>query len=174
LLLFLGCQPGGAVRVGAPPGEAPRPPVAHAASGPARSPELPADGTQAALRSRYADKPALKVLRGEATLYADSLAGRRTASGEPYDPGGFTAAHPSLPLGTILRVRSAKGQDWVYVRVNDRGPVGRKGRILDLSRRVADELGLRHAGVFQVHAEVVEYGVRHRRTRKRSPTGLPD
>jgi rare lipoprotein A len=120
---------------------------------------------QDALRSRYAGQPALKVLRGEATYYADSLAGRRTASGEPYDPGGFTAAHPSLPLGTVLRVRSVRGQDWVYVRVNDRGPVGRKGRILDLSRRAADELGLRHAGVFQVHAEVVEYGVRRRRTR---------
>ena len=165
LLLLVGCQSGGAARVGAPPAEAPRPAVARSAPGAAHSPEPPGDGAteQAALRSRYAGQPALQVLRGEATFYADSLAGRRTASGEPYDPGGFTAAHPSLPLGTILRVRSGPGRDWVYVRVNDRGPRGRKGRILDLSRRAADELGLRHAGVFRVYAEVVEYGVRRRR-----------
>jgi rare lipoprotein A len=162
-LVLVGCHSGGTTRVVAPRAEAPRA-DAPEAIGPH---EPPADRVteQAALRSRYAGKPALKVLRGEASWYADSLAGQRTASGEPYDPARFTAAHPSLPLGTILRVRPVKTNDWVYVRINDRGPVGHQGRVLDLSRRAADDLGLRRPGVLQVYAEVVEYGARRRRTR---------
>jgi rare lipoprotein A len=166
-LVLFGCHSGGATRA-----EAPRVDLGRSPPEAASPPESPLDRAteQALLRSRYAGKPALKVLRGEATWYADSLAGRRTASGEPYDPAGFTAAHPSLPLGTILRVRPLKANGWVYVRINDRGPVGRKGRILDLSRRAADDLGLRRAGVFQVHAEVVEYGAGRRPTRQPART----
>jgi rare lipoprotein A len=73
---------------------------------------------------------------GVATFYSDSLAGHATASGEPYRPGALTAAHRTLPLGTLVRVtrldrdaRPIAGP--VVVRINDRGPYGR-GRVIDL------------------------------------------
>jgi rare lipoprotein A len=115
---------------------------------------------QAALARRYSGRPALAVLHGTATWYSDKLAGRATASGERYDPRGFTAAHRTLPFGTVLRVRATKPTDWVYVRVNDRGPFGRRERILDLSRAAAAHIGLERAGVLPVRAEVVAYGSR--------------
>jgi rare lipoprotein A len=113
-----------------------------------------------ALASEFGSAPALATLRGEASYYSDALAGHPTASGEQYRPLALTAAHRKLPLGTVLRVTSHDGQRVVYVRVNDRGPYGRKGRILDLSRAAAEQLGMLRAGVLQVRAEVVAYGPR--------------
>lgn len=80
---------------------------------------------------------------GEATYYADSLAGRRTASGEPYDPRAMTAAHRSMPFGSWVRV--AYGEREVAVRVTDRGPF-RGGGVIDLSREAASQLGMVRAG----------------------------
>jgi len=111
-----------------------------------------------ALATRFQASPALATLEGEASYYGDSLAGRKTASGELYRPSGFTAAHRKLPLGTVLRISRTDGSHTVYVRVNDRGPFGSKRRILDLSRAAAEELGMIRAGVLQVRAEVVAYG----------------
>lgn len=76
---------------------------------------------------------------GIASMYADSFSGERTANGEKYDPNAFTAAHPSLPLGTWVTVTGPSGS--VAVRINDRGPfVG--GRIIDLSRAAAEASGV--------------------------------
>jgi rare lipoprotein A len=111
-----------------------------------------------ALAARFQTAPALATLQGEASYYSDGLAGHRTASGELYRPLAFTAAHRKLPLGTVLRVTRSDGKRVVYVRVNDRGPYGGKGRILDLSRAAAEQLGMLRAGVSQVRAEVVAYG----------------
>lgn len=80
---------------------------------------------------------------GDATYYADSLAGRATASGEPYDPHAKTAAHRTLKLGSWVRIRWRDRE--TIVRVNDRGPFGRKG-VVDLSRAAAEELGMLRAG----------------------------
>jgi rare lipoprotein A len=96
---------------------------------------------------------------GMATFYAAHLAGRRTASGERYDPEALTAAHRSLPLGTLVRVTriDAAGAPLsasVLVRVNDRGPYG-PGRILDLSLAAARRLGMLHAGVVRVRVQVI-------------------
>src|SRR5689334_11642790 len=80
--------------------------------------------------------------RGYATFYARRFAGRRTANGERYNPSEMTAAHRTLPFGTLVEVRRADGDDRrVVVRVNDRGPYG-VDRIIDLSRRAAEELGI--------------------------------
>lgn len=83
------------------------------------------------------------VQTGIASFYADSFAGELTANGERYDPGAFTAAHPSLPFGTWVTVDGPAGS--VAVRINDRGPyVG--GRIIDLSRAAAEAIALPGVG----------------------------
>jgi rare lipoprotein A len=94
-----------------------------------------------------------------ATFYAARFAGRRTASGERYDPEAMTAAHRSLPLGTWLRVTridaaGAPLSPAVMVRVNDRGPYA-AGRILDLSLAAARRLGMLRAGVVRVRVEIL-------------------
>jgi rare lipoprotein A len=80
---------------------------------------------------------------GDATYYADSLAGRPTASGEAYDPGAMTAAARAFPMGSTVRV--VWGERAVTVRVNDRGPF-RRGGVVDLSRAAAESLGMVRAG----------------------------
>ncbi len=92
---------------------------------------------------------------GLASYYATKFEGRRTASGEVYRRDRMTAAHRSLPFGTRVRVtRLATGKS-VELVVNDRGPF-RKGRIVDLSRRAAEQLDLIRAGVARVRLEVLE------------------
>jgi rare lipoprotein A len=91
--------------------------------------------------------------QGRASYYADRLAGRRTATGEPYDPAAYTAAHRTLPLGSFVDVARADGRH-VVVRINDRGPFAH-GRIIDLSRRAATDLGMVRAGVVDVVLRVL-------------------
>jgi rare lipoprotein A len=91
--------------------------------------------------------------RGKASYYHDSLAGNRTASGDVYDPSQVSAAHRTLPFGTVVDVVRGDGR-WVRVRINDRGPFA-KGRIIDLSRRAAEQLGIIEAGVADVTLYVV-------------------
>lgn len=78
---------------------------------------------------------------GVASWYGGSFHGRKTANGETYDMWSLTAAHRSLPFGTRVRVTNTSNGDSVVVRINDRGPfVG--GRVIDLSRAAADEIGM--------------------------------
>ncbi len=92
---------------------------------------------------------------GRASYYSDSLAGRSTASGEPYDPGELTAAHRSLPFGTVVEVERVDTGARVTVRVNDRGPFNDRRRIFDLSRRAAEELDMIRRGVVEIRARVI-------------------
>lgn len=89
--------------------------------------------------------PEAAIATGEASYYADRFAGKRTASGEAYDPSDFTAAHRSLPFGTRVRVTDVETGRSVIVRINDRGPWG-KGRLIDVSRAAAKEIGLARRG----------------------------
>jgi rare lipoprotein A len=91
---------------------------------------------------------------GRASYYADKFAGRRTASGERYDPERMTAAHQTLPLGTWIRVTRVDDGRSVEVRINDRCGCG-SGRIVDLSRHAARRLDMLHAGVVPVRIEVL-------------------
>lgn len=75
--------------------------------------------------------------------------GTRTASGESYNPDGLTAAHRTLPFGTIVEVTNLRNGRSVRVRINDRGPFIR-GRIIDVSRGAARQLGLIASGVARV------------------------
>lgn len=89
------------------------------------------------------------VEKGLASWYGKAFAGRRTASGERFDPTAMTAAHPTLPFGSMLRVTNLSNGRSVMVRVNDRGPFVR-GRVLDCSEAAASELGFRAKGVAHV------------------------
>lgn len=92
---------------------------------------------------------AIEIERGRASWYGDQFHGRRTASGEPFNMHELTAAHKTLPFGSRVRVRNViTGQD-VVVRINDRGPFT-QGRVIDLSRAAAQQIGLIRYGVAPV------------------------
>jgi rare lipoprotein A len=95
--------------------------------------------------------PTLFYQEGKASYYANSLQGRRTASGEKYSKKKLTAAHLTLPLGTRVKVTNKKTGKWVIVTINDRGPYSRK-YIIDLSYRAAKHLGMTQGSG---HAKVV-------------------
>ncbi|MBC8123325.1 MAG: septal ring lytic transglycosylase RlpA family protein [Gemmatimonadaceae bacterium] len=86
------------------------------------------------------------VTRGTALHYADSLAGRPTASGETYHPEALTAAHPTIALGTRLKVTNLNTGKSVVVKVNDRGPFGLGQKVLDLSRAAFRLIQSRNSG----------------------------
>ena len=88
-------------------------------------------------------------LHGTASWYGQEFAGRATANGEIFDPMQLTAAHRTLPFGTVVDVRNAKTGQMVRVRINDRGPYI-KGRIIDLSKAAGRELGIIPAGTGKV------------------------
>lgn len=94
---------------------------------------------------------------GIASWYGDPFHGRRTASGEVYDMDGLSAAHQTLPLGTRILVENRDNGRRLELRVNDRGPFAR-GRILDLSRAAARELGVIGPGTAHVTITVLEVG----------------
>lgn len=93
--------------------------------------------------------------RGLSTWYGQRHHGRPTASGEVYNRFAFTAAHPSLPFGTRIRVQNLCNGQEVVVRVTDRCP-GVEGRILDLSEVAGNAIGIRTCGVGRVEIEVVD------------------
>jgi rare lipoprotein A len=85
----------------------------------------------------------------KASFYSDRFEGRKTASGERYDPDGLTAASKKLPIGTVVKVKNVENGRTVNVRINDHGPNVR-GRDLDLSKAAARRVGLTHKGVAKV------------------------
>ncbi len=87
--------------------------------------------------------------QGAASWYARHFQGRRTANGERYDQNQLTAAHKTLPFGTVVRVRSEVNGQEVDVRINDRGPFV-AGRVIDLSQAAARALGMLQLGVKKV------------------------
>lgn len=95
------------------------------------------------------------VQEGVASYYHDSLAGRRTASGERYDPRDATCAHRTLPFGTVVRVEDVETGKSAVCVVNDRGPFI-KGRIVDVSKSVAKDIGFQERGITRVRVHVVE------------------
>jgi rare lipoprotein A (peptidoglycan hydrolase) len=96
-------------------------------------------------------------LHGVASWYGQEFAGRTTANGEIFDPLLFTAAHRTLPFGTVLDVQNPKTHQSVRVRINDRGPyIG--GRMIDLSYAAAQQIGLIEPGSGEVDLAVVRLG----------------
>jgi len=103
--------------------------------------------------ARRGAAPIGHVQKGRASYYGKEFIGRRTASGERYDPKLMTAAHKTLPLGTRLRVTRPGGPS-VIVRVNDRCGCTH-GRIIDVSEAAARELDMLRVGVVKVRLEVI-------------------
>jgi len=92
---------------------------------------------------------------GTASWYGDYFQGKQTASGEPYDMRDFTAAHPSIPLGTFVKVTNLRNGKSVVVRINDRGPVV-DGRIIDVSYNAARALGFKERGLQKVRLDLYQ------------------
>lgn len=106
--------------------------------------------------ARDADAPRVAADQvGLATWYGQAFAGKKTASGERFDPRGYTAAHLKLPFGTWVEVRRVDTGRTVRVRINDRGPHGDAKRIIDLSQRAAEDLGVVRDGLARVEVRVV-------------------
>jgi len=137
-----------------------RPRPAATPSPSARAPDAPTDEVPVPL----SELPRPELLNGEvprefqrgtASWYGPRFNGRRTASGERFDMHEFTAAHRTLPFGTLVRVHSlVNGRD-VDVRITDRGPYA-GNRIIDLSRAAAEELGMLGLGFKEVVLMVPE------------------
>lgn len=91
---------------------------------------------------------------GPIAWYGKKFAGRKTASGQRFDPTAMTMAHPTLPFGTRVRVTNLDNGKSVVVRVNDRGPTT-AGRIADLSQAAAEQIDMVRAGVVEAKLEVL-------------------
>jgi len=98
--------------------------------------------------------PSISVESGFASFYHAAFHGRLTASGETFNRYALTAAHKTLPFGTLVRVINLRNGRSVIVRVNDRGPLG-KNRVIDVSPRAARELGFLAYGVTWVKLEIL-------------------
>ena len=98
-----------------------------------------------------------QVFKGKCSFYATKFHGRKTASGEIYNMFDLTAAHRTLPFGTLLQVENLANGKKVTVRINDRGPF-KAERILDLSLQAAKELGFIEQGTATVKATILKLG----------------
>jgi rare lipoprotein A len=91
---------------------------------------------------------------GTASWYGEDFDGKPTASGEPFNMYDLTAAHPTLPLGTMVRVTNLRNRRAVVVRINDRGPIV-PGRVIDVSYSAAKALKFQGQGIQRVRLDVV-------------------
>jgi rare lipoprotein A len=115
-----------------------------------------ADEDEAKLQNAVPDDSApLEVQTGVASWYGPPYHNRRGSNGEIYDMNGMTAAHLTLPLGTIVRVTNLKTGSSALVRITDRGPFV-KGRLIDLSLAAAKKLDVWRAGLAEVKVEVMK------------------
>lgn len=135
------------------------------ASAGASAPNAPFDGPESPAAGPVlpGDQDFRELERGQASWYGPRFHGRRTASGERYDQHAMTAAHKTLPFGSLVRVRSLVNGKEIDVRINDRGPFTR-GRVIDVSRAAAEALGMTVLGVKQVLLLVPASGLGSRGT----------
>ncbi|MFT7682432.1 MAG: rare lipoprotein A [Moritella dasanensis] len=94
-------------------------------------------------------------LVGQASWYGQRFHGKLTASGETYNMRAYTAAHKTLPFGTVVRVVNTTNNKSVDVKINDRGPFV-SGRIIDLSQKAFEQIGNTSKGVVPVRIEILD------------------
>jgi rare lipoprotein A len=112
------------------------------------------------IRHQTGNHPPYQI--GTASWYGEYFDGKPTASGEDYDMYDLTAAHPTLPLGSYVRVTNLHNGRAVVVRVNDRGPIV-QGRIIDVSYGAAQVLQFEHRGLQRVRLDLVKRGTSQHR-----------
>ncbi len=95
-----------------------------------------------------------QVMQGRCSYYAKSFQGRPTACGGKYDTADYSAAHRFLPCGTIVKVKNLSNNNWILLKITDRGPYS-KTLILDVSRTAARHLDMFKAGIIRVQIEVL-------------------
>jgi rare lipoprotein A len=117
-------------------------------------PPPPAPVVAAPVRHRFLPSFHVNPLHGLASWYGTVWNGRKTASGETFDDEKLTAAHKTLPLGTIVRVTNLTSHRSVVVKINDRGTLA-PNRIIDLSSAAARELGMVEQGLANVKLEIL-------------------
>lgn len=126
---------------------------------PTREPVAPpppaASASPPAAPSSSADVGTKARERGRISMYGREFSGKKTASGEPFDPSALTMAHRTLPFGTRVRVTNLENQRSVEVVVNDRGPFV-SGRIADLSEAAARRLGMIADGVVEALLDILQ------------------
>ena len=133
---------------------APTAPASPPATGPAPAATPPAAPQAPAIAAPPPPAPSKTMVQtGRVSFYATSFTGKKTASGDTFDPEALTMAHRSLPFGTRVRVTNLRNQRSVEVVVNDRGPMI-EGRIADLSPAAARAIGLTD-GVANARLEVL-------------------
>ncbi|MEI8102877.1 MAG: septal ring lytic transglycosylase RlpA family protein [Chlorobium sp.] len=115
----------------------------------------PFNSTAEAARRGHSKKRHVAATEGTASFYSGQFHGRKTANGETFSKDQLTAAHPTLPFGTWVKVTNLSNGKDVVVRINDRGPFV-KGRIIDLSAGAAKEIGIMQSGVVQVKLEAIK------------------
>ena len=134
------------------------PEPAPAPSPPETAPSAPAPGASPPVApAPTRDRAAGTQQRGRISMYGDAFAGKKTASGEPFDPAALTMAHRTLPFGTRVRVTNLQNQRTVDVVVNDRGPFV-DGRIADLSEAAARRIGMIADGVVEALLDILQIG----------------
>ena len=130
--------------------------LAPLAASSAAAPDAPAAGIEPATSSAMIEiVPIAPTTEVSASYYAAKFNGRRTASGERFDNSDMTAAHRTLPFGSLVRVTNPANGRSVVVRINDRGPFTR-GRLIDVSRAAAAELGMVARGHATVELALIE------------------
>ena len=107
--------------------------------------------------SSYKNLPVLETQKGIASFYADKYHGKITYGGEEYDMYGISAAHPTYPMNTIVRVTNIENGKNIILRINDKMPF-REDRIIDLSFGAAQTLGFVNDGLKEVKIEVLKWG----------------
>jgi rare lipoprotein A (peptidoglycan hydrolase) len=122
--------------------------------------QVPSETLPSTTRSSPTQQKPLAVWDCISSWYGDDFDGQPTANGETYDMNGLTAAHPTLPLGSIVRVTNTRNHRSTVVRINDRGPYV-EGRELDVSYEVARRLGFDQRGTAKVQLELLEVPSRH-------------
>lgn len=105
-------------------------------------------------KTTHSKKSKKKPQRGMASWYGANHQGKRTANGEKFNMHALTAAHRTLPMGSMVKVKSLTTGKTVTVRINDRGPFA-KGRIIDVSKAAAQKLGFMSRGTDRVEISVV-------------------
>src|SRR6202167_3394590 len=144
----------------------------RAAQGPNSSEASPAPTRpiQPEVRKQAAKNKPYQV--GTASWYGEFFDGKPTASGEDYDMYDMTAAHPTLPLGSYVKVTNLHNGRAVVVKVNDRGPIV-QGRIIDLSYGAAQVLNFQNRGLQKVRLDLVKPKTKHQQVYQTVASNYP-